>query len=87
MIEITLLKVFVAVGFLKMLSITYSIGIFIIHHLFTRGHDMITRYGKGTWAIVTGSSDGIGAEYAKLLARKGFNVCLVSRTESKLKKV
>ncbi|CUM63279.1 uncharacterized protein PRCAT00000850001 [Priceomyces carsonii] len=44
------------------------------------------KYGakKNTWAIVTGASDGIGKEYSKLLAKKGFNLVLVSRTQQKL---
>lgn len=33
---------------------------------------------------MTGASDGLGKEYAKQLAAKGFNVVLVSRTQSKL---
>jgi 17beta-estradiol 17-dehydrogenase / very-long-chain 3-oxoacyl-CoA reductase len=42
-------------------------------------------YGKkGTWAVITGASDGIGKEYAIQLAQKGFNILLVSRTQSKL---
>ncbi len=35
--------------------------------------------------MVTGASDGLGKEYAIQLAQKGFNLLLVSRTESKLK--
>ena len=34
--------------------------------------------------MVTGASDGIGAEYCRQLAVMGFNICLVSRTLSKL---
>lgn len=34
--------------------------------------------------VVTGASDGIGKEYSLQLARRGFNVLLVSRTQSKL---
>ena len=41
--------------------------------------------GKGTWALITGASDGIGLEFCKQLAQEGFNICLVSRSESKLK--
>ena len=50
--------------------------------------DHLARYGgKGTWALVTGATDGIGLEFCKQLAKDGFNICLVSRTESKLKAV
>ncbi|KAK7542110.1 uncharacterized protein J3D65DRAFT_612646 [Phyllosticta citribraziliensis] len=46
----------------------------------------LSKFGdKGSWAVITGASDGIGKEYALQLARKGFNVVLVSRTESKLR--
>ncbi|KAL4964094.1 ketoreductase [Aspergillus stella-maris] len=39
---------------------------------------------KGSWAVVTGASDGLGKEFALQLARAGFNIVLVSRTTSKL---
>jgi short-subunit dehydrogenase len=50
------------------------------------------RYGDktapgGSWAVVTGASDGIGAEFCRQLARDGFNIALVSRTLSKLQSV
>ncbi|KAH9403867.1 hypothetical protein TYRP_014378 [Tyrophagus putrescentiae] len=41
----------------------------------------------GDWAVVTGASDGIGLEYSRQLAEKGYNILLLSRTESKLKGV
>ena len=45
----------------------------------------LSKFGKkGTWALVTGASDGIGKEYALQLAQKGYNILLVSRTQSKL---
>lgn len=34
--------------------------------------------------MVTGASDGIGKEFAVQLSQRGFNILLVSRTESKL---
>ncbi|CAO1357042.1 unnamed protein product [Diamesa tonsa] len=46
---------------------------------------LIERYGK--WAVITGSTDGIGKQYAKELASQGMNIVLISRTESKLKEV
>lgn len=37
--------------------------------------------------VVTGATDGIGKAYAYELAGKGFNVYLISRTQSKLEEV
>ncbi|KAJ5362853.1 hypothetical protein N7541_003697 [Penicillium brevicompactum] len=38
----------------------------------------------GSWAVVTGASDGLGKEFALQLAKAKFNIVLVSRTASKL---
>lgn len=39
---------------------------------------------KDAWAVVTGCTDGIGREFALQLAKKGFNVLLLSRSREKL---
>eukprot|EP00887_Chlorella_sp_A99_P005417 scaffold1.g5417.t1 len=39
----------------------------------------------GSWAVITGATDGIGKAYAAALAKNGLNIVLVSRTEAKLK--
>uniref|UniRef100_D3TRK3 Hydroxysteroid dehydrogenase 12 17-beta n=1 Tax=Glossina morsitans morsitans TaxID=37546 RepID=D3TRK3_GLOMM len=41
----------------------------------------------GSWAVVTGASDGIGKAYAKILAKHGLNIVLISRTLTKLEDV
>ncbi|KAM5171238.1 very-long-chain 3-oxoacyl-CoA reductase-B-like [Mantella aurantiaca] len=41
----------------------------------------------GGWAVITGATDGIGKAYALELARRGFDVILISRTLEKLQKV
>jgi len=41
----------------------------------------------GRWALVTGSTDGIGKAFAFALASKGLSVVLVSRSSQKLKRV
>lgn len=38
-------------------------------------------------AVITGSTDGIGKEYARELAKRGINIVLISRTKEKLEKV
>ena len=45
------------------------------------------RYGKDSWAVVTGATDGIGKAAAMELAGEGFNIVLISRTLSKLETV
>lgn len=46
----------------------------------------ITKEGAKSWIVVTGGSDGLGLEIAKQAARdSGFNVCIISRNEEKMK--
>ena len=58
-----------AVGVLKLISVAYEFADYIVHHVFEPiigGYDLMKRYdGEGTWAFITGASDGFGAEYAK----------------------
>lgn len=42
----------------------------------------LTKQGK--WAVITGSTSGIGKEFAKQLAKQGLNVVLVSQSQTKL---
>ena len=44
----------------------------------------IKRKYAGQWALVTGSTDGIGKAYSIALAKCNMNIVLVSRTQSKL---
>jgi len=52
------------------------------YRYFLRPGKNLKRYGK--WAIVTGCTDGIGKAIVEEFARKGLNVILISRTQSKL---
>ena len=65
-----------------------AIGCFWFHflrpdsyHKFLRGHLQCP------YALITGSTDGIGKSLAKVLYSKGFNLILHGRNEEKMKRV
>ncbi|KAK6383639.1 uncharacterized protein PV06_01071 [Exophiala oligosperma] len=74
----------IGVGAITIASIAFTTFRVLLSTFVLPGKSL-SKYGpKGSWAVVTGSSDGIGREYALQLAKKGFNLILVSRTASKL---
>mmetsp|Transcript_13376 Transcript_13376/g.16977 ORF Transcript_13376/g.16977 Transcript_13376/m.16977 type:complete len:100 (+) Transcript_13376:12-311(+) len=76
------------IGSIKLFFVVFELLVMLNKRKFRTRMDHLKRYGgKGTWALVTGASDGIGLEFCKQLARSGFNICLVSRAESKMKTV
>ncbi|GMR43540.1 hypothetical protein PMAYCL1PPCAC_13735, partial [Pristionchus mayeri] len=73
----------------------YSVLALIAYRILSAFYHILFPYFIGTpvdlykkagakWAVVTGATDGIGKAYATQLAKKKFNVFLVSRTQSKL---
>lgn len=44
-----------------------------------RSHDLQKRYGKNSWAIISGASNGIGKGFSFELAKLGFNICMIAK--------
>ena len=75
---------FALIGFLAALQFVFLQMRFVYTQYFRKRKDLLNRYGQGSWVVVTGASDGIGLGFAVEFARLGFNICLISRTRSKL---
>lgn len=56
-------------------------------HVWSRCFNRKMKKEYGEWAVITGSTDGIGKSYAKELAKRGMNILLISRTKEKLERV
>ncbi|KAJ1720250.1 hypothetical protein LPJ53_005101 [Coemansia erecta] len=66
-----------------------SLVLTFLYDIFVRSGVKLSKFGagQGYWAVVTGCTDGLGREAALELARKKFNVVLISRSATKLASV
>mmetsp|Transcript_15659 Transcript_15659/g.17390 ORF Transcript_15659/g.17390 Transcript_15659/m.17390 type:complete len:323 (+) Transcript_15659:19-987(+) len=74
-------------GLLSAGQIIFALAKLINRELIRVPFNLTERYGKNTWAIVTGASGGLGSEFSKQLAKAGFNIVLISRRQGELDKV
>ena len=59
---------------------------FVCRHCCRKPLDLLAKYGsEESYVVVTGGSDGIGLEICHQMAEMGFNICMVSRNEEKMK--
>ena len=49
--------------------------------------NLANRYGRGSWALISGASNGLGKAYCFELAREGFNIILMGRDKAKTEAV
>ncbi|XP_059049856.1 very-long-chain 3-oxoacyl-CoA reductase isoform X2 [Achroia grisella] len=76
----------IAIALLTLLLLYIVIKIWKVLYVFVIGPavNRVDFKSQGKWAMVTGSTDGIGKEYARQLAAQGCDIILVSRSLDKL---
>jgi 17beta-estradiol 17-dehydrogenase / very-long-chain 3-oxoacyl-CoA reductase len=79
------LLVVLAIGLLKTVNLVLGY-IAVLVDLFVLPAKSLSTYGSNNkvWAVVTGATAGIGEEFARQLAKAGFQVAIVSRNPDKL---
>jgi short-subunit dehydrogenase len=70
---------------LVLIRLTFYLYDFIWKYFIISEIDIIDRYGKDTWVLITGCSSGQGKRFAIEFAKRGFNIILSGN--EKIKKV
>lgn len=77
--------IFPLAGLFVFLRFMIGFSKFFYSYFIRRPTDLFKEYGgEGSWAIVTGASDGIGFGYCNVLAAAGFNIVMIARNMKKL---
>ncbi|KAM5248910.1 very-long-chain 3-oxoacyl-CoA reductase [Ctenodactylus gundi] len=74
-------------GTVVYLALRVSYSLFTALRVWGVGNESGVGPRLGEWAVVTGSTDGIGKSYAEELAKRGMKIVLVSRSQDKLNQV
>ncbi|ELR49480.1 very-long-chain 3-oxoacyl-CoA reductase [Bos mutus] len=77
----------VGVGTVAYLALHISCFLFTAVRVWGLGNESGVGPRLGEWAVVTGSTDGIGKSYAEKLAKCGMKIVLISRSQDKLNQV
>ena len=79
--------VFRFIGGVTFLTMMYDPAKIWFRETYKPSPDLKIKYGIGSYALVTGATDGIGKAFCEALAQKGINIILVSRNQKRLDRV
>lgn len=78
--------ILLGIGIVRVLhNIKYFIDT-VREYLLLKQYDLQARYGKGSYALITGGGNGIGLGFAQNLAEQGFNLILIDFDAKALEK-
>jgi 17beta-estradiol 17-dehydrogenase / very-long-chain 3-oxoacyl-CoA reductase len=79
------LRLFLVIGLYVFMSNLFTLlGQFYGKFLVFR-RNLASRYGKGSWVVITGGAEGIGRSYGFEFARQGFNIVLIDKQKDLVK--
>ncbi|MCJ1237030.1 hypothetical protein MMC14_005014 [Varicellaria rhodocarpa] len=75
------------IGLLTTIYVFFKLSEFVYLHFLRSTSISRYQHKPGVWALVTGTSDGIGYAFAEELSQRGFNIILHGRNPTKLNNV
>lgn len=72
----------IAIFFVQVFFISLNLYRGIKKYFLLKELDLIQRYGKGTWVVITGASSGQGRDFALEFAQRGFNIMMIGSKRS-----
>jgi short-subunit dehydrogenase len=72
----------IAIFFVQVFFISLNLYQGIKKYFLVQELDLIKRYGKGTWVVITGASSGQGRDFALEFAQRGFNIMMIGSKRS-----
>ncbi len=79
---VAIVCVILTLGFIQIIILAFAAAKCVYYHKFCPEVDFQSRYGKGTWVIITGGSSGQGKRFALEFASRGFNILLIGSKRS-----
>jgi 17beta-estradiol 17-dehydrogenase / very-long-chain 3-oxoacyl-CoA reductase len=79
------LRLFLFIGLYVFISNIFTLLSTLYGKFFVFRRNLAARYGKGTWAVITGGAEGIGRAYAQEFAKSGFNIVLIDKQKELVK--
>ena len=73
------------IGAYELSKVALNSGTGFYSYFLKSEENLLERYGGG-YVLITGSTEGIGKEFAQAFAKRGFNLILVSRNNEKLER-